>query len=1204
MYTNKLCKLLLLIIFYLIPLQGIRADFWTDVGDFFCDGKEFTEFWDGKSTTKDYLSICPPYYKLKGRDGCLKKFDLPKGGYYMEYCAQESVGSNYFSPKIQIKLQKCWFGTCRTQTIDLASIGECKIVTGAYLLPTYRFCARVANGPRPKDDIKKLDEIGADHGYTAKVHLDFEGAEKQDPDYLKILDEKGNQTDQFYAVPKICAYEDPWIIGMGLDLMDKNPTSQPIHKNSGQVAGFITFLLVLQSLGKEITEGLLVDWWAPNSKDGKEDTAAATIAKFIKWLLDLFGKPFIFILKEIGDLNRVVNSSLGCVNMPVGPLPPPYFRKFDDKSGIFNLVVQQICPKVQNITDESTKKLALEILQEMMSTKGCVTSELDNNFIRNSVRVGINKIIPTCDTLKSINPSLYAQIVKDEKLKDTDQCVQLSNLIPEQIELFNFTKFNHIAPCKPNSKDPCFSETTNLNTLCSIYNGCNRGRVVYGDRFENGRMATTPNPNLNTQLDDPQSKTDNKKYRRPICASDSDINCQAIWGINIGGFEDIFVEFDKLNFQTQEKISSKIKTIKVNDKLSLKFNATINLDPKNVRTDPDDTEKSTTVGPDKICVMDTDKNYAINCITRTKPLNPKIYNCDEAKKDGLSSCNSTFFRPQMYVKFEYDNGEDDKYTTAGIIEADVLKSKQDINNYTDNKFKLAGYSYGSYVTDDQDRMVPFSGPHSLNMGTSIYGNYANDANPLTDKDAIYLNGLEYLNGRYVRGGTKICLTSPEKENCPVDKGQCILVQYKNGENIPCDKLKVYLEGKHLCTDTTKDGCKSIGKKTFGDKEIETFNCTKNLDCYQYKNGATLGTEELCMIKYPDRKILRENFDPYNLTDLPKECAIEQEATNEITIASNIYKDKNFRECTDNDPSKPVCEELFPDKDTIKDLDDKNFEFIALKTCTTSSEGKAKNSFVCFTRLTKLDQNKCAVDTKSGRENGLCTDIDSIGCDDITQASAESAFSTWSKANSGDFSTGTCQEGFVPISDTSLKRRCVAKFDPFNLNSLAPTLNKGQLEPIGKKFGCKQKESECKDVKLDLFPSFLGATSTLLEIKTIPGEEKCQKITEATFKTRGDGPLSFVEILLRADNPSALGDISFKISSLRAQTLITCSLATKGRLLHSFDIDGTKEPEWHNATAVMDFVKFSDFAKGSDLEIILQYLNPADEITVSVKYTSK
>ncbi len=1148
MFITKLRNLLFVAISYLISLhQPIYSNFWSDLAGAVCGYKEILEIWDGKGTIKK-LNNCMPLFKTEGRNGCLKQFDLPVDGYYMNYCAQESPSSSYFNPKIQIKLQKCNLIKCVAQTVDLAYNGECDVFIGPYILPTYRFCARLASPPQEKtakekkaDEEKKASDEkkssakkttkekkatakkseeqktysrDADHGYPGytddyanndykkfkKEHfkyksLNFEGAWKNDPEHLKQYKKDeltGNDiaTGEYYEVPKICAYEDPWMLGTGLDIFDYKPLKQPAHKKSGKMNGFIAFLTLLlkgvSSVGTGIDEALIVDWWAPSQETVEENhglTVASigdVLAKFLIFLIELPSNIFIETFIFIGDINRVVLSSLGCVNMPQGPMPPPYPKISSSDSIAFQLVVQQICPKIHNMKDgQPEKKLASTILQRMMETTGCVASELDNNFLHNSVRVGINKVIPTCDVLKSINPKLYDQLRKDNKLNTTDQCVYIKNLPLEVIKLFHLTQYDLIKKCSSTDKSnaACLITNSNLNKLCTTYGGCEKIRVVYGEKLDHDRVATSPNPNLNTALNNPELLEEKQEYSRRICSNENEKtrkNCQTIWGVNIGPFKDIAVEFPKTSWDLLSsyinQYSSAEEKINIGLNNQYTFKATINLDPNSlIETKPyeDRDEKSsskTTVNSDKICVMAKDDKgdyYALSCLPRPSPLSyPTVSKCDAAIKDGFN-CTSTHFTPAMYVKFEYNNGEN-TYTLAKVIEANTL-TPENAKEIIDPNFKLAGYDYSSYVTDNKDLKMPFSGPHSFNMGTSLYGNYIGNANPLKqdskENDPIYIDGLEYFNGRYIRGGEKICLTSPTKDSCPIDKDQCVLVQYQNGEDIPCANFKKDLIGVYLCPDSDLTGY-TLEKKTYGSKEIEIYsNESDRSRCYKYKNGNDYSNEELCALQYPGREIILDKFDPYNnITDIPDECSADSLADKEIALAKKYYDDKDFKKCPSSNSDLPCAEleKFFPDQKTIDflqaQINNTAFQYISLHTCKKQKEVDDANNFICYKKTNLYDPNKCGVDNKSALENNLCAYVNSITCDAVTEASNSTGYATWPEAQAGQNSIGKCMEDFIPISINSLKRPCVAHFSLRNFTAS----DKGILQPIRKRYGCKRK----------------------------------------------------------------------------------------------------------------------------------------------------
>ncbi len=114
--------------------------------------------------------------------------------------------------------------------------------------------------------------------------------------------------------------------------------------------------------------------------------------------------------------------------------------------------------------------------------------------------------------------------------------------------------------------------------------------------------------------------------------------------------------------------------------------------------------------------------------------NPEVFPCD-----ANSPCDGTNLHNEPRLRFEID-GESQE---IGIK-----------NNGLSEKASLFGYKFETFVTDD-DFIYPMGGNYltkNHKFEQEIIGQYVDN-----DQDKDYLGGYEAKNGKYLRGGTKICL---------------------------------------------------------------------------------------------------------------------------------------------------------------------------------------------------------------------------------------------------------------------------------------------------------------------------------------------------------------------------------------------------------------------------------------------------------------
>jgi hypothetical protein len=944
--------------FLLIYSSKSYASFWDGVAQCLsdpcnCGYSEINETWNGsiKRTIKPN-PICPPWNRRNGRDtdNCLVQFNPPEIfiGFYLQHCAERTPESSYFSPKIRIRTQSCNAVACWNQSTTLNWDGECIIWPGAYALPLLRICARVAV-PAVAPTALNSKGTPADPGYTPGKHLNDVGFTEDDKPIIGSDGKPivGDDGKPFYR-PKLCAYSDPGLVnlvsatGVHLDPMDWNPIRQPLHKTDElhPFAKILKFLIdIKSSMSISVLLGKLLDMIASDNTPGLD-----VIKEIVKWIGYIFEQQWMYevakkIVEALGALNRSVDDyQFGCVELPLGPFPPPY------------------CPKLKQFIITPTTKLVCSKKKDNLfvqsSNAPCVVSKLRNNLVHNVVRVSLDNLVPLCKN-------------KEDPQK-TDKCVIINNLGP-----FASAKGIHIATAQHDAIKKCSigDEKLCVNTKipfeCTIENGCKDGfRIVYAQKVGN---HSTPSSYYVDDLPDCNSKEANGK-----------ITCQEIWGINIGEFIDVNLAFPSIQGQDGTSLLSLNKTFKLRDNVGDRFfvasitrNTTLDttLNP-HLRRDP----KS-------ICVAE--KDSLVGCEDRvTDGYQILTYQCEGFP--GITCHNNSYYNPQFIasIRVSDDKGNTIDSTSTVITPLSVTQS---IAGETEAIINLAGFNFTSfmaYISNTPPTIytaMPFSGKKSMNPLT-IYGNYKDDKRPYDAKtgipttDAVYLKGLEYINGKYIQGATHGCLQLKDIDKCipGVNNTNCVLARLLESDTVDCSKFKTksmqYL-GLQICQDT-HTGCNSA--ETIDDlktKGITIYKCDNSTYCY--KNN-----------RKPDVEVCKVSVDSNSRIDPSPSLGPT------INIDEQHYTAK-FNE-----------QGILVDKDGIS-----------------------------------LDKT-AAIRDKTPQELGFCTSVPAPKCQAITTPTNASGNATWSSTEIGDPDTkigdlalGTCKPGWVLIDPNKpLQRYCLSNID--------------------------------------------------------------------------------------------------------------------------------------------------------------------------------
>lgn len=743
------------------------------------------EKWDGETLNNGKKNKnCPPYNKDAGRKDniCLVKKHFPKAktGYYENLCGEEVSESNYFAPKIRLRGQQCNAGVCWTTSSTLRWNGECVTLASGYGFPLHRMCARIA---LPQDTIR---EISADPGYTQGVHLNFEGATKIDEPIYSATGEVLT-----FDAPKLCLYKDPSFLSIngGYDVMDLDPHHQPFHKTAEEsdIVQILKFFVKIQTVtGVDAPYQLFLTLFKliDNAEDA-DTTFGSTMVDMLSFVYKIFKwveSDLVFkFLDQIGQINRVVEgTTYGCVNIPFGPYPPPFCEIVSPFSQV--ATVQKICAK------DSAGNV-------IKSTEGspCVISTLDNNFVSNAVRVGYETLVPLCKN--------------GEDPMTTDTCVVIENL-----DAFSAASVVHTSTAYRDLIKHCDSAApgrpcirTMLPHTCNIVdNGCQDGfRIVYGKQLGD---TLTPQSYFYDNLTD--------------CSGSSESVCQAIWGVNLGEFVDTNLTFPSIQEPTD--IAPLSKTFDLVDKDGNVVNFLTSI----TRTASFNSIYNFTQEPNQLCVFYD--RFVVGCVDRIPPSKTQIYDCSTGFA-GIG-CTTSYFTPAFIASYS-ENG----YSTSALVEPLSVYNEGTTNLNT--SINLAGNTLESFVTDNSFITKPFTGLQAPNP-SSLFGTYQDDILPLdgneVNDNAVYLTGLEYINGAYHVGGTNVCLEQVNATKCPDDVTSCVLAKLLEKDTVACSDFlsKATLYGALSVCESDISSCTvidSISKITGGN--INILNCGDLGICY-------------------------------------------------------------------------------------------------------------------------------------------------------------------------------------------------------------------------------------------------------------------------------------------------------------------------------------------------------------------------------------
>jgi hypothetical protein len=692
--------LILALIVSLTPCSTLAS--WESFSSILCGTGNITETWNGRNATYGKSQWCAPFNKFGGRDGCLKQYSPPQNGevFYLKSCAEESPSSSYFYPKIRVRYQACNIA-CWALSADLDWNGSCVMWPIPTIFPMARFCARMAV---PADNTT-TPATAADPGYTNFKHLNFEGVTTNDP----VIQGTDGLSTQIIS-PKTCAYWDPWALeflvpNVYFDLFDYNPVKQPFH-NTGSIHPIAQMAVNLLKAGLSVSQMCYTMMGTLFKKMDME--FIKKILDFVSKCIQFVGKNvFIALVEEFGQLNHVVYKSLGCVNVPKGPFPPPYWPTYSPTFP--SPTLYQICPTYMGYASPSATTLSL-ITASSTSETPCVTSRLENNFINNAIRIAFDNKIALCPPSQTTGGS----------------CVSINMPAGMTMQVLWSQLQNHnymIYPCPAAAGEACVTRTPTVNQTpawpavpakCAGASSPCGYRVIFGTQYSS--PASPSSASSSPAPSGPPSTIPSTAYDSTLsdCPNTSDI-CQTIWGIDNGNFTDIALQFAPGSAVGNPQVETSYNeamlyyngdNARLNDSLRTSHQFTLAI----ARSSPLNDSAATTLGlpsqdPSQICVYETGDPTldpptllsVINCVPRAPAPAPTLIECGSGNPadhtSGACASRNNHFSPTMIVQLQVGSSAIQGPLTALSVPAHLPPGAL-------TSLNLAGVEYTSIVTDN------------------------------------------------------------------------------------------------------------------------------------------------------------------------------------------------------------------------------------------------------------------------------------------------------------------------------------------------------------------------------------------------------------------------------------------------------------------------------------------------------------------------
>jgi hypothetical protein len=754
---------------------------------------------NGGDRNYNYPKLEAPWNRDAGRGGrndknCLYQFNLNDyggtatgySGFYDAVCAQDIDGNRYNNTKIRLKSVVCSFGGCFDNQLDLDGLnGECNMFPMKELVTARRVCARIASPPGDNSDANHQDfDDGYTYAYDQSIkqnrgrHLDSYGVTQLD----ELYDDGMGGSPFAILKPKICAYYDPWMLDLYTvfegdfpDLFDINPINQIFHKSAGDLSPIVKIIIfIITSYANMANTGVnLLDMICSAVMGVLGGDSAKhlleTVFQFFSSIIDKILSFAVEVLEAIGQINRVVLDHYGCIEIPLANYPPPYCSSLTLDA---TPVGDAICSTNSNgVLMQNCFNASLQGVSANCSPSKCVVSSVvDNNFIYNSARVGYSNMLPIC-------PSNGAN-------STYNTCVNFSATRKAAIQ----------------NKDLVTGVTAKDGSL----NSSQSYRVVYETMSVDSSGQTTQSVDLSnySYIDLPDcdsiGKTSPNSYvpTNPNVVLSSKF-CQKIWGVDIGDYSDNFI-IDYRGVQTLAALQSAPIALtykRISGNVSTPITKTFysKIDPNSAVNSILLYQKGTDGASDKLI---GNLNRGTKPALTVSPCSTGQY-ASQTQLNVMPCMNLSF--TNKGVKATYNSSLVLRYDTAfpNAANASIAQS-------TAPSVAFGGLSVTGYVTDQRNQLPNYTAnppgsnsfidPSTNSISTiSILGRYLDQSKIYSsscdwDSCAKYLNGLEVLSNRYVRGGSWFCVDTSFDNSCQNDPTQCVLANKLPDNSAVSNKL--------------------------------------------------------------------------------------------------------------------------------------------------------------------------------------------------------------------------------------------------------------------------------------------------------------------------------------------------------------------------------------------------------------------------------
>ncbi len=1045
---------------------------------------DLPESWNyGYNIDSDYL--CPPFNKSAGRrnNSCLVQFlppfSLPaaiKSGKmsgengslspfwpnpfnYSVYCAEAARNSSYSKPTIRVRMQNCNAGSCFTQTKVLnGKLGECTVLASPTGLPTTRFCARLAmpriDDPEGNGDITKL-VLNTDPGYYFHF-LDTHGFPRPDPgvgvsDEIKdtIADpEVANRLRVF--LPKICLYEDPSVYQTAFawmnpwyrdpskfDMYDFNPHKMLYHTTIQDTAPSFADAISDSLTRNDVVEkdfffkpGIYDDFFFPfDPSSVSRFNPSVDGTEIMKNKIDMRwkgGTENDAYRNWVQDFVYNRENSLGCTFMPLAPYPPP----FCDKTPPLPVyaTIQSICsPEVffdYTIYDWSIR------LKKSTSVDACVQSNVRNNFIYNSARISVDNILPIC-TSDTQNP--YT----------TDDCVRFypSSLTGIYINTENQDMIPVCNNLDPSDGTPCVH--TRYSNNCIGSNCQNTMRVVYAyqDSATSGQKITYGYP----------SDTSG------VCGGGI-YPCASIYGINIGEYSDISIDLSN-SANIDSKGYTELGSFSLSNRVNGLASSVVN-------------EKTMTITPyisyngDQDVISSEDMELEGNSLCMTYAIDGSggVQGADggidcikraSAPKMSAETCTATncphtqntYLNPQILVSLNYNDLELGDQIFA--LPTDSVSQVLGLNNLKEGPygdlsmpyFLILGAQIHTLASDDSFITPPFYGPRALNQGSySIYGNYQDPSNPINadgtfSSTAKYIEGIEYMQGKYYRGGKWIGAALMPQPKCHqpnniggYDDTNCVLVTRNYYDQLDCttfDNIGI-LEpcNSHASSQVSCTNLINTISLANGEGNVGFYKCSNNISCYKAPESMTM---QVCAASTKPTDRIEPEYQEggsmhipsyYDATNEKKTsgvCAVAPESEQLFNSAKCAIRDKTIFEMgAIGSIPQSKCPEEGPATESTGNA------VWAESEIGQGAIGTCKNQYSPPEGKSTIDTRLCYMDQDANLHlepitSGSTCRATTYTCSAINTPTPQTGNAKWSSTSEGGISNATCAPGYITYS---------------------------------------------------------------------------------------------------------------------------------------------------------------------------------------------